>query len=111
MYIVLTIPLQNSTFQLHSFPIDQWFNNSNTTHHKQNVQGGYQLCRSTRPRNRTQKAIKSYAIHVEIDGPLTVQEALKSTHAIYWKQEMDVEYESLIQNQTWELISLPLKRE
>ena len=30
VYIILTIPLQNYTFQLHSFPVDQWLNNSNT---------------------------------------------------------------------------------
>ena len=29
MYIFLDIPLHNSTFQLLSFPIDQWFNNLN----------------------------------------------------------------------------------
>jgi hypothetical protein len=81
-----------------------------TIQHMGNVQGGMQLRRSTRPRNPTQKELESYALHIEIDEPLIVQKAFESTHAIDWKQAMDIEYESLIKNQTWELTSLPLGR-
>ncbi|KAH9295360.1 hypothetical protein KI387_038948, partial [Taxus chinensis] len=74
------------------------------------VQGEQQFRRSTRLRKPTQKASESYALSVEVDEPLSVQEALQSIYAADWRQAMDAEYESLIKNQTWELMILPLGR-
>ncbi|OWZ13301.1 putative mitochondrial protein [Phytophthora megakarya] len=43
----------------------------------------------------------------ELLNPTTVQEALASAHAMEWKRAMDDEYESLMENQTWELVPIP----
>ncbi|GMF18665.1 unnamed protein product [Phytophthora fragariaefolia] len=40
-------------------------------------------------------------------NPTLVQQALASEHAGQWKRAMDVEYESLIRNQTWVLVPRP----
>ncbi|KAH9311152.1 hypothetical protein KI387_026187, partial [Taxus chinensis] len=47
-------------------------------------QGEQQLCRSTRLRKLTQKASESYALSVEVDEPLSVQEVLQSIYAADW---------------------------
>lgn len=39
--------------------------------------------------------------------PSTVEEALSGPYAIQWKEAMNEEYKSLIENNTWELTSLP----
>ena len=36
-----------------------------------------------------------------------MQEAMASDYAAEWKQAADLEYESLICNDTWELVELP----
>ena len=46
----------------------------------------------------------------EIIEPKTLEEALASDHAEEWKTEIDSEYESLIENETWELVELPSER-
>ena len=43
----------------------------------------------------------------EIDEPTTMQEARSSDHAAEWKVATDSEYNSLIENKTWELVELP----
>ena len=43
----------------------------------------------------------------EIDEPTTMQEARLSDHAAEWKVATDSEYNSLIENKTWELVELP----
>ena len=43
----------------------------------------------------------------EIDEPTTMQEARSSDHAAEWKVATDSEYNSLIENKTWELVGLP----
>ncbi|KAH9328940.1 hypothetical protein KI387_001048, partial [Taxus chinensis] len=47
------------------------------THPIGDAQGEQQLRRSTRLRKPTQKAYESYALNVEVDEPLSVQEALQ----------------------------------
>jgi hypothetical protein len=42
-----------------------------------------------------------------ITEPETVEEALSSEHAVFWKQAMDDEIESLLQNNTWSLEKPP----
>ncbi|KAE9017663.1 hypothetical protein PR001_g14334 [Phytophthora rubi] len=39
--------------------------------------------------------------------PTSVQEAFASEHAVQWKRAMDVEYDPLMQNQTWVLVPRP----
>ena len=46
----------------------------------------------------------------EIIEPKTLEEALASDHAEEWKTAIDSEYESLIENKTWELVELPSER-
>ena len=36
-----------------------------------------------------------------------MEEALSGDHATDWKEAADLEYESLINNSTWELVELP----
>ena len=46
----------------------------------------------------------------EIVEPKCIQEALEDDHAIHWKEVMDLEYRSLMENDTWELVELPNER-
>ena len=46
----------------------------------------------------------------QIVEPQTMEEALSSDHAKEWKEAADSEYESLIENETWELVELPSGR-
>ena len=43
----------------------------------------------------------------EISEPGTIDEALSSPHAKEWKLVTDSEYQSLIENDTWDLVELP----
>lgn len=43
----------------------------------------------------------------QISDPLTVEEALSSNEALHWKRAMDEEYKSLMENNTWEITTLP----
>lgn len=46
----------------------------------------------------------------QINEPTTWQEALQSDYSKEWKQAADAEYESLTENNTWELVELPEER-
>ena len=39
--------------------------------------------------------------------PLTYQQAMSSPDAPYWKEAVNNEIESILQNHTWELVDLP----
>ena len=43
----------------------------------------------------------------QISEPRTIDEALKGDHAKEWKAAADSEYDSLMANETWELVELP----
>ena len=43
----------------------------------------------------------------QILEPMNMEEAMASDQAAEWKQAADSEYESLISNETWELVELP----
>ena len=43
----------------------------------------------------------------EIDEPTTIEEALSGDYSKQWKTAADAEYQSLIENNTWELVKLP----
>lgn len=42
--------------------------------------------------------------------PNTLKEALMSPNAKEWQEAADLEYESLIENETWDLVTLPKDR-
>ena len=46
----------------------------------------------------------------QISEPQTMEEALTGDHAKDWKAAADSEYESLMENETWELVELPSGR-
>ena len=46
----------------------------------------------------------------QISEPQSIEEALKSKYAKEWKAAADTEYDSLIANETWELVELPQDR-
>ena len=46
----------------------------------------------------------------QINEPSTIEEALKSDFAEEWKWAADAEYQSLVENETWELVELPCNR-
>ncbi|OWZ03552.1 polyprotein [Phytophthora megakarya] len=43
----------------------------------------------------------------DLVNPTSVKEALASEHAAEWKRAMNAEYESLLENNTWELVQRP----
>eukprot|EP00795_Rhopilema_esculentum_P017528 gene17528-biopygen6440 len=45
-----------------------------------------------------------------IEEPATIQEAFNSEYSAQWKEATDSEYQSLIENQTWELVKPPKDR-
>ena len=65
-------------------------------------------------RDRKPKVIVSMLSALSTDNltqePETVSEALNSAEAVKLKKAMDEEYESLIENETWVLTSLPSDR-
>ena len=46
----------------------------------------------------------------EEEEPLSYHQAMKSANAHNWKMAMDEEYESLIENNIWQLCDLPKNR-
>ena len=54
---------------------------------------------------------KYAALYVaEIEEPETLKDALDSEYATQWKAAADAEYQSLLENETWELVELPAGR-
>lgn len=47
----------------------------------------------------------------QVKEPTTIEEALASEHSKQWKEAADSEFESLMDNETWELVNLPKGRE
>jgi len=46
----------------------------------------------------------------QLSNPITIHEALTKDEASHWKNAMNQEYESLIQNSTWKLVDPPPNR-
>ena len=71
--------------------------------------------RERKPTKRLTEEISTYAEHCliseflasESDETKTVSEAWNGKNSEQWKQAMDSEYDSLLKNQTWELVLLP----
>ena len=47
---------------------------------------------------------------VKIEEPNTIDDALNSDHSQEWKKAANIEYSSLMENQTWNLVKLPKGR-
>ena len=47
---------------------------------------------------------------IEIDEPMTIDEALKGNYATEWREAANSEYSALMENNTWELVELPKGR-
>lgn len=45
-----------------------------------------------------------------VPDPVTVKEALQSDNALQWKKAMQEEYDSLVKNNTWDLVSKPKQK-
>ena len=54
---------------------------------------------------------KHTALYVaEIEEPETLKDTLNSEYATQWKAAADAEYQSLLEDETWELVELPAGR-
>ena len=47
------------------------------------------------------------ALTADINEPNNISEAWKGEHSVYWKEATDCEYDSLLSNDTWDLVPLP----
>ena len=65
------------------------------------------LRRSKRQRKETSFGNDFYTFLVDND-PQTYFEALSSSEAKFWEKAIKIELESILENQTWELVDLPL---
>ena len=50
------------------------------------------------------------AFHAGIEEPATIEEAFNSEYSKEWKEATDSEYQSLLENETWDLVDLPENR-
>jgi len=64
------------------------------------------LRRSKRPRKEKSFGDNFYTYLVDND-PLTYSEAISSSDSSFWKEAIDVELNSILQNKTWILVDLP----
>ena len=62
--------------------------------------------RSKRARVEKDFDLDYYVFNIE-ENPQNLKEALTSLDAIFWKEAVNDEMESLISNRTWKLIDLP----
>ena len=47
------------------------------------------------------------ALTANINEPNNISEAWKGEHSVHWKEATDCEYDSLLSNDTWDLVPLP----
>lgn len=65
------------------------------------------------PNTRPQRTIRNVvpyvanAVEVSTRDPTTVEEAMASTYSSRWKEAMEAEFTSLLENNTWTLVRLP----
>ncbi|KAJ0179561.1 hypothetical protein K1T71_005273 [Dendrolimus kikuchii] len=62
---------------------------------------------SLRPNQRQLRQDNNFLCVTQFSDPLTVEEALSGPDAQHWREAMDEEYKSLMENNTWELTKLP----
>ena len=65
--------------------------------------------RQRRPTTRFDEEVYAAAdnLTADINEPVSIQEAWTEEHSVDWKRATNSEYESLMNNQTWELVSPP----
>ena len=64
--------------------------------------------RIRRPPNRfDEECYLANDITADINEPVNIDEAFSGEHSTEWKQATDSEFNSLIENETWELVPLP----
>ena len=80
---------------------------SSSTSHLQN-QENFEMEPTRSKRTRVEKDFGPdyYVFNIE-ENPQNLKEALTSLDAIFWKEAVNDEIESLISNRTWKLIDLP----
>ena len=80
---------------------------SSSTSHLQN-QENFEMepRRSKRARVEKDFGLDYYVFNIKED-PQNLKEALTSPNAIFWKEDVNDEMESLISNRTWKLVDLP----
>ena len=66
-----------------------------------------ELRRSKRQRKEISLGDNFYTYLIE-NEPLSYFEAISSPNALLWKEAIKIELYSILKNQTWELINLPL---
>ena len=54
--------------------------------------------------------VDHYANMCRVTEPLSLKEAMESPNAKDWQEAADLEYESLLENETWDLVDLPKDR-
>ena len=54
--------------------------------------------------------VDHYANMCRVTEPLSLKEAMESPNAKDWQEAADLEYESLLENETWDLVDLPRDR-
>ena len=54
--------------------------------------------------------VDHYANVCHVTEPITLKEALMTPNAKEWQEAADLEYESLLENETWDLVDLPRDR-
>ena len=54
--------------------------------------------------------VDHYANVCHVTEPITLKEALMTSNAKEWQEAADLEYESLLENETWDLVDLPRDR-
>lgn len=54
--------------------------------------------------------VEHYANVCSVNEPSTLKEAMTSSNAKEWKEAADLEFESLLENDTWDLVKLPKDR-
>ena len=45
--------------------------------------------------------------YLVVNDPVTYSEAISSSDSLFWKEAIKIEFDSLLQNQTWEIVYLP----
>lgn len=74
--------------------------------HDEYIQSGITL----RSHQRENMEGNNFMCFMEVPDPITVKEALSGPNARQWKEAMDEEYKSLLENNTWEMTTLPANK-
>lgn len=106
----MIIESRNAVFFEEIFPCKERKEPSSNKRTREAISGSLQNDEEPRRSKRT-KVIKSFGpdflTYMIENEPRTIQEALSSPEAPFWKEAINSEIESIMQNHTWELVDLP----